>query len=182
MSDWRELLSHLLGFIGFLILALIIFVVVFTIADANAIANSISVLEKFISDINEAKNSQREITLELPSIVQSIEIVSADSGKGQGCLMQTCIRQCIESPYYIYVTFNGKHSPQCIEKELCCNVQFTDKTLLGTSTSNKIGGKLSYTFQLNYDADSKTFNAVVISSKGKDWGETLNDFRRSIFG
>jgi len=182
MTDSRELINHLLGVIGFAIFIVIIFVVFVAISDSTAIGNAILTLEKFTTDINEAQNGQREITLELPSIVKSIEIVSANSGKGKICLMQTCVHQCMESPYYIYVTFNGKNNPRCVEKELCCNVQFTDKTLLGTTTSNEIGGKLSYTMQVTYDASSKTFNSVVINSKGKDWGATLDDYRRSVFG
>jgi len=179
---WQEIFRNILWIIGFLIIVVIFFVVIFKVSDWKDMASAKLTMEGFITSLEEAKISQKEITLELPSIVDKIEIVSADTGKGKNCLSQTCTHKCLESPYYIFVTFGGKNDPQCIEKYLCCNVQFTEKSLLGTTTSSSIGGKIYYTMQVSYDADKQTFNAIVTSSKDKDWGAQLNDVRRSILG
>jgi hypothetical protein len=186
---WQEIFRNILWVIVFLIVVVAFFAVIFKVSDWKDIASAQLTLESFITSLDEAKTSftnpavtRKEITLELPSIVDKIEIVSANTGKGKNCLSQTCTHKCLESPYYIFVTFSGKNNPKCIEKYLCCDVQFIEKSLLGTTTSSSIGGKISYTMQVSYDAEKQTFNTIVTSSKDKDWGVQLNDARRSIFG
>jgi hypothetical protein len=179
---WKEIFRNILWVIGFLIFLVVFFIIVFKVSDWKDIASAKMSLESFITSLDEAKTSQREITLELPSIVDKIEIVSADTGKGKACLSQTCTNKCLESPYYIHIIFSGQNNPQCIEKYLCCNVLFTEKTLLGTTTSNSIGGKLSYTMTVSYDAEKQAFNTIITSYKDKDWGVQINDWRRSIIG
>jgi len=179
---WKETFREIVWILGFIIFVVIFFTVVFKVSDWQEIAATKTVLEAFIKNLDEAKSSPREITLELPSLVDRIEIVPANTGKGKYCMSQTCESKCLESPYYIYVSFNGKNNMQCVGKYLCCNVQFTETTLLGTSSSNSIGGKISYTMQVTYDAEKGTYNAVVISSKDKEWGEKIKDVGRSIFG
>jgi len=186
---WQEIFRNILWVICFLIIVVVFFVVIFKVSDWKDIASAQLTLEGFITSLDEAKTSftnpaatRKEITLELPSIVDKIEIVSAGTGKGKNCLSQTCTHKCLESPYYIFVTFGGKNDPQCIEKYLCCDVQFIEQTILGETKSNIIGGKLSYTMLVTYDVDRKTFYAFVTASKDKDWGAQLNDVRRSILG
>jgi len=185
----KEIFRTSLWVIVFLIIIVVFFIGIFRILDWQDIVTAKTNMANFVKDLNNAKKGQVDMLLQLPSIVERVEIVPAKTedgkytGKGKYCLSQTCAEgKCLDYPFYVYIKFSGKNDPQCIEEELCCNIQFSEQTLFGMSTSNSIGGKLAYVMQVSFDSDKNIFNAVVKEYTDKDWDEKVQDVRRSIFG